>query len=105
MKGVLPNSKKEIFILKWNKDKEKCKIFLEIPEFDLLVYDIKELKDKKFIDRPATRRPHSCVKIGNNSFYRNNKFSCSTAYASRTELMRPLTPVSTQYFTKKIKNV
>jgi hypothetical protein len=41
MKGLLPNGKKEFFVLKWNKDKEKCDIFIELPEFDLPVYLVK----------------------------------------------------------------
>ena len=90
-------------MLKWNKEKEKCRIYLELPEYDILIYDIKDFKKKDIIDRPPTRRPLSSNKMSiydhQGSFYRNHKFQ-----STKQELMRPLTP-STQFFAKKIKNI
>lgn len=39
------------------------------------------------------------------SFYKTNQINSSAAFVLKPELLRPLTPLSTQFFTKKIKNV
>lgn len=55
---ILYANKKEIITIKWTKEKERCLIYMEIPNFDLVLYEPRdrELKEKNMIALPPSRR-------------------------------------------------
>lgn len=56
--SVLQANKKQHLLIKWTKPKERCSVFMEIPSFDLVLYETKEklLKERNYVCLPPSRR-------------------------------------------------